>query len=358
LSDYDNLDDDISQIDYRKSVIAENGANLDIEIYAYILDPISTGDPLDAFGEGNPAALSALWLVQELKPKALYNGQTHIFDWDFTAESMRTIHLDLTNAEKDIIKRVLFNRQVDFNNEYLQFPMIMYSNLMTSVYWQLRYYIVINSRFNMQVTIDNALFSLSLESDYEYGVSPNMSGMIFNFRNIYDQLSLPSVNINNDFLAYEQGTYLINDLAKKYTNIKTMQIILPMMSPDQTIDPAATYINYNFHEISVFSGDDVIMPSLSAPDSDIGDIDGIFEPTVAEWWNVGAHLKNLGNEIVNLIWVKMNVRGLVASFDTIITKVSSLGSLLPPQIWAIVAIVVGASVVGLIILVVDKIGGD
>ena len=299
--------------------------------------------------------------LQYNKPIMRYLGKDYTLSWEGVDTSGRMLRLDLSDHEEDILKRILFNRTVDFSDEYFTISA-------TPVYdpfgagaeypldWQIRFYFVLTSTFNMNVNIAQTLISMSIDTDIdEYCIFP--SRMYFNFYNQYDQIFLPSLMIycdHNDTKAAQ--TRMIDNFGTLYTNVKRMTLGWQVESPNSDIDADATYIDYSIYELGAFSEQQIVMPVYIDPNSDLSGINDIFEPTIVEWWDIGGHLKNLFNSTINTIWVKWDLRGLIATFDDVISKVADIGALLPPAVWEVIAVVFSVSAIGLIFVFVDKAG--
>jgi hypothetical protein len=365
LSDYTDVGEDLTAIDFTKSVISEYGKNMSLELYAYFLDP-PYGNPYDPlmYDSDVMAQYCRDFYLAYNQPTMRYLDQNYTLSWAGVDESGRMLRLDLSDREEDILKRILFNRTVDFSDEYFTISA-------TPVYdpfgageeypldWQIRFYFVLTSTFNMNVNIAQTLISMSIDTDIDeyttidwalYG----FNRMYFNFYNQYDQIFLPSLMINNNTRAAQ--TRMIDNFGTLYTNVKRMALSWQMASPNSNIDADATYINYSIHELGAFSEQQIVMPVYIDPNSDLSGINDIFEPTIVEWWDIGGHLKNLFNSIINTIWVKWDLRGLIATFDDVISKVADIGALLPPAVWEVIAVVFSVSAIGLIFVLVDKAG--
>ena len=232
-----------------------------------------------------------------------YLDKNYTLSWAGVDESGRMLRLDLSDHEEDILKRILFNRTVDFSDEYFTISA-------TPVYdfygageeypldWQIRFYFVLTSTFNMNVNIAQTLISMSIDTDIdEYS---DFNTMYFNFYNQYEQIFLPSLMITNNTRAAQTR---IIDFGTLYTNVKRMTFGWEIASPNSDIDADATYINYSIHELGAFSKQQIVMPVYIDPVSDLSGINDIFEPTIVEWWDIGGHLKNLFNSTINTIWV-------------------------------------------------------
>lgn len=369
LSDYTDVGEDLTSIDFTKSVISEYGKNISLELYAYFLDP-PFGSPYDPlmYDSDVMAQFCRDFYLTYNHPTMRYLDKNYTLSWAGVDESGRMLRLDLSDHEEDILKRILFNRTVDFSDEYFTISA-------TPVYdfygageeypldWQIRFYFVLTSTFNMNVNIAQTLISMSIDTDIdEYPTNGSPYGwalygfntMYFNFYNQYEQIFLPSLMINNNTKTAQ--TRIIDNFGTLYTNVKRMTFGWQMASPNSDIDADATYINYSIHELGAFSEQQIVMPVYIDPASELSGINDIFEPTIVEWWDIGGHLKNLFNSIINTIWVKWDLRGLIATFDDVISKVADIGALLPPAVWEVIAVVFSVSAIGLIFVLVDKAG--
>ncbi|MCK9576792.1 MAG: hypothetical protein M0R51_12795 [Clostridia bacterium] len=365
LSDYTDVGEDLTAIDFTKSVISEYGKNMSLELYAYFLDP-PYGNPYDPliYDSDVLAQYCRDFYLYYNTPTMRYLDKNYTLSWAGVDESGRMLRLDLSDHEEDILKRILFNRTVDFSDEY-------FTIAATPVYdpfgageeypldWQIRFYFVLTSTFNMNVNIAQTLISMSIDTDIdEYTTNDwalyGFNTMYFNFYNQYDQIFLPSLMVNNDTRAPQ--TRMIDNFGTLYTNVKRMTFGWQMASPNSNIDADATYIDYSIHELGAFSEQQIVMPVYIDPDSDLAGINDIFEPTIVEWWDIGGHLKNVFNSIINTIWIKWDLRGLIATFDDVISKVADVGALLPPAVWTVIAVVFSVSAIGLIFVLVDKAG--
>lgn len=373
LSDYTDVGEDLTSIDFTKSVISEYGKNISLELYAYFLDP-PFGNPYDPlmYDSDVMAQYCRDFYLQYNKPIMRYLGKDYTLSWEGVDTSGRMLRLDLSDHEEDILKRILFNRTVDFSDEYFTISA-------TTVYdpfgageeypldWQISFYFVLTSTFNMNVNIAQTLISMSIDTDIDkyttidwalYG----FNRMYFNFYNQYDQIFLPSLMIYCNHIcdpiwpSKAAHTYMIDNFGTLYTNVKRMTLGWLIASPNSDIDADATYIDYSIYELGAFSEQQIVMPVYIDPNSDLSGINDIFEPTIVEWWDIGGHLKNLFNSIINTIWVKWDLRGLIATFDDVISKVADIGALLPPAVWEVIAVVFSVSAIGLIFVFVDKAG--
>ena len=367
LSDYADIGEDLTTVNWQKSIFSEYGRNVTIDLYAYFFDPPygSYYDPI-YYDSDVMAQYCRDFYIYYNNPTMRYMDKDYTLSWVGDDTSGRVMRLELSADDEIILKRILFDRSVDFDEQYFKIRAERIydpygGGIEYPLDWQVRFYFVLSNTYNMCVNIEQILISSSIESDIDEYDSTDwalygFNTMFFNWYNKYDELYLPSLMVVNDTRTAQSR--LIDNFGLQYTNVKRLVFGWQMASPNDLGDADAQYVDYYLHEIGAFSQQQTITPIDIIPDEDISGIDDLFEPTVAEWWDIGAHLKNLGNEIVNLFWIKMNVRGLVESFDTIIDKAESIGEILPPSVWAVVAIVFGAIGVGIIILIVDKIGGD
>ena len=334
MTDYQNLGDDLTSIDFSNSVIANFGENVNLEMFAYFYDSPT----------GLPGEFVANNYIVNNHPTISYGGNEFSLDWTTSDYSSRVLQLDLTDQEESALKRVLFNRFIDRENEFFRLNISRDYILDQPVH----FWFQLSSIFDLKVTCKSFLYSLEFENpDPEYIIGPHF--FFTKFYDVNDNLIDPSLmGIGYNNAGWQ--TIVVDDVGS-YSDIKKISLEFEIASIP-TVYPISDF-EISFYEFGVFAETDVFIPTTI--DSNLGG--NLLPDQACDWWQIGCQLTNLMNNLVNTIYSGLHLDEIIATVDGIIDSVGSYWSMLPPQLKAITEIIGGAIVVGLIYVVVDSIKG-
>jgi len=333
-SDYTNLGNDLTGINYSRSIIDTYGANIDIDIYAYFYDtPVIDGD------------VNAQYYVTLNNPVIKYGTKTETLSWTLSSYSDRVVLLEMDDEQEELAKRALFDRNIDGtingdndagDNGFMSFVLEP-----TSVDY-VKFYIVFSSVFDLRVDLAAVMLSYEMDNGTnEFGI---VQECYFKFEDKYSNIIAPSLHGN----LSDYGTYVIDDFGSQYTDVSAFNVEFKFTTPE----PAEDDITFYLYELGAFSSNDVVFgfiaPELPLP----------FEPGVCDWYEFGCQAKNGANEFVAWFYEKLDIAEIVGYFETIIDGGTMVISLAPDSVIAAFT-VIGAGIILVISLVIlDKVKGN
>jgi len=333
-SSYTDLGDDLTGIDYKKSVIDTYGENIEISLYAYFFDtPLLDG------------VTAAQYYYTVNNPEISWRDTSYILDWSYSDYSDRVLWLDLDDDQTTILKRALFDRHIgsDFDTDYTDDEGYLKLDIEGTAVDNVKFYIVFSSVFDLRVDIESFLISFDTDTgDNEFNINQEL---YIKCQDKYDQTLLPALFS----LLGDYGTFVFTDFGSQYTDVQSFNIEFEFTSPEPD-DPDLTQTIYLF-ELGAFSSSDVVIgiydPELPLP----------FDPQVCDWYELGCQAKNGANEFVAWFYEAFDIDGITASFTAFFDSFDQVINLLPDEIVIILAIVGSALVAIVIIVVVDRITG-
>jgi len=324
LANYSHLGSDLTSLDYSKSIIDNYGDNVDLQIYAYVYDTGPTAHTYDIW-----------WYTEFEHPYMVYLGKTYTFNWVVSDYSRYVMYLEMTDEENEILKRILFNREIDVDNEYFTFNVTATNLSYTNIWLEL------TSTFRLNVDIESILLSRKTVTDNDFNL---VNYMYYKFYDRHGDLLLPSLKFN---IGDTFRTVLVNDFGSNYTDISQFRIALDVASPDE--DDTYTLESHYFYELGIFSSSDVLFVN----DIDT-DIDNIFESEICNWYDVVCGGKNLVNDMWASIYNKLRIADIIDSFDNIYDKVNTVVSILPAGVKAIAIVIIVSSLGVIALFIVDR----
>jgi hypothetical protein len=333
-SSYTDLGDDLTGIDYKKSVIDTYGENIEISLYAYFFDtPLLSG------------ITAAQYYYTVNNPEISWRDTSYSLDWSYSDYSDRVLWLDLDDDQTTILKRALFDRHIgsDFDTDYTDDEGYLKLDIEGTAVDNVKFYIVFSSVFDLRVDIESFLISFDTDTgENEFNINQEL---YIKCQDKYDQTLLPALFS----LLGDYGTFIFTDFGSQYTDVQSFNIEFEFTSPEPD-DPDLTQTIY-LYELGAFSSSDVVIgiydPELPLP----------FDPQVCDWYELGCQAKNGVNEFVAWFYEAFDIDGITASFTAFFDSFDQVINLLPDEIVIILAIVGSALVAIVIIVVVDRITG-
>lgn len=324
-TDYENLGDDLTGLNYSKSIIDVYGDNVDVDIFAYVYDS-------DVSAEYN-----AEWYINHNHPSMLYLGETYILSWEQSDYSQYVIHLVLSDDESEILRKILFDRYINQEDEWFRFKVEATDTSYTKIWFQL------STSFRLNVDIESMLVSTWTDTDNEFNI---VHHTWYKFYDKYGRLILPALRFNSEESTF--NTRLYNDFGTQYTDISEFAIEIKYTSPDE-FDPY-TFETHYFYELGIFSSSDVIFTHTQDTD-----IDSLWDNQVCNWYDLPCQAGNAVNRMFTDIYNAMNFGAIVALFTNIFSYIALVVNLLPSgaQI-AIVAILLTGLGTAVILIIVDR----
>lgn len=325
LTNYDDLSENLDSIDYSKSVISNYGDNVDIDIFAYVY---STDDePIAGWN-------TAHYIAQE-HPVLQYMDKTYTLDWEPVDYSLYVIHLKMSDVEKNILKRILFNRYIDKDNEFFSF------NVSATTYSYTKLWFELSNVFDLKVHIGSVLISHETTSDNEFSL---ISHMYYKFYDLKNNLLLPSPKM---YLGSVFRTELV-PVNNTYTDVSKFTIALDVTSPDENATDVSE--THYFYELGIFSMNDVFIPSYIS-DSELGEM---FPTQICDVMQFGCHATNLFNNIAKTVYKTLNVNGIISTFDNLFNSINNIWAVLPEELHVVIVIVLSSVGVGITFVIVER----
>lgn len=320
---YSNLNENLKVIDYTKSIIDNDGRNIDLDLSLYFYD-INT----------IPGYVQAYYYKENNHPTMKYNGVEYVLNWVYSDYSQRVLILDLTDEEELILKKILFNRYIDRGEEYFNFKAEM--SYTTAKMW-----FTIGSKFDLLVDVKSFLLSRETITENDFNIVNEM------YIKTYDQsdnLLLPSLKLDISDLF---RTIYVGDFGSKYTNISKFNFEFLLVSP--TVSDTYQEENHYFYEIGIFSSDKVLHPSAIE-----SDIDSLWDMKTCDWYQIGCHLSNFANDVLTTTYNRMNIDAIIAFFDGIIDDVTQVVDTVPSGVKTVFTVLFAGLGVALIIVIIEK----
>lgn len=327
-SDYLDLGEDLTGIDYTKSIIDTNGNNLDLNLSAYFYDTYN-GDTLIS------GVFTALDYIEDNHPVMYYNGETIELNWIFSDYSKRVIILDMTDEQKTILKTILFNRNIDRSQEFF------YIKVESGFLGEAKFWFSLSSKFDLLVNAKSFLISRKTVSLNDFNI---MNEMYIKTYDQYNNVILPALKFN---IGNTVKTSYVDNYGSMYSDISRFNFEFLLSSPSN--DDTSNYELLFFYELGIFSANEVIQPPVI--DSDI---DFLWDMKVCDFYQIGCHLGNFANETVSTIYTKMKIDEIVGFFDGINESASRVLSIVPDNIGAIIAVILGGVGVAIIVVIIER----
>lgn len=327
-SDYLDLGEDLTGIDYTKSIIDVNGENIDLDLNAYFYDTWNGSTLISGI-------YTALDYVNDNHPIMYYNGETYTLNWAISDYSQRVIYLDLSEEEEEILKRILFNRTINRTQEFF------YIKVETGFLGDAKFWFSLGSKFDLLVDAKSFLISRKTVTLNDYNVMNEM------YIKTYDQngnVILPALMFN---IGQTVKTSYVDDFGSLYTNISRFNFEFELNSP--SIESTYDYELLFFYELGIFSSDKVIQP----PKID-SEIPYLWDMKVCDFYQIGCHLGNFANETVSTIYSNLKIDEITDFFDGISESASKILSIVPDNIGAIIAVILGGVGVALIVVIIER----
>lgn len=327
-ANYTNLQENLTGIDYTKSIIDNDGKNIDLDLSLYFYDTVVNGTTISGI-------YSARFYVNTNHPTMKYNNEIYTLNWVFSDYSERVIILELTDKQELILKKILFNRYIDRDNEYFNFK------AETRYFPYAKMWFTIGSKFDLLVDVKSFLLSRETITQNDFNI---INEMYIKTYDTDDNLLLPSLKMN---IADTFRTVYVDDFGSQYTNISKFNFEFLITSPDRTDDYMEE--NHYFYEIGIFSSDKVLHPSFIE-----GDIDSLWDMKTCDWYQIGCHLSNFANEVLTTTYNKLNIDAIIAFFDGIIDDVTQVVDTVPSGVKTVFAVLFTGLGVALIIVIIEK----
>jgi len=329
---YTDLGTDLTSIDYTKSVIDNYGKNINLDLNAYFYDTTAVigGETITIPGEWN-----AQDYVTNNHPIMLFNGVEYTLDWVVSDYSAKVLHLDLDDDQELILKKILFNRNIDPDNEYFQFDVTIGLLDYVSIWFSL------GSKFDLLVDIESFMISRETKTLNDFNV---LNFMIIKCYDQDDNLLLPSLKLNIGDLF---KSYIVDDFGSSYSNISKFNFEFDFKSPSE--DDAYTYEEHYFYEIGIFSSDKVL--HVTEIDSDL---DSLWNMKTCDWYQIGCHLSNFTNELLTSIYNKLQIGDIIAFFDNIFDDVSQVFNILPDGVITVLIVLFSGLGVAMIVVIIER----
>lgn len=338
LSSYADMGNDLTGINYSKSIIDTYGENIDIDIYAYFYDTTYY-----------PGHTTATYYRLYNNPTIQYLGNTEVLSWTESEYSDRVLLLETTDEQNELLRRALFDRFVgtDFDTDFTDDDGFLMIDVEAMSGDTVKFYFVLSSTFDLRVDISSFLISWDTDThENEFSV---VQEMYIKCQDKYDRTLLPALSASMG----DYGTVLINDFGSQYTDVQSFNVEFEFTSPD-SIDPSLVQTLY-LYELGAFSSNDVVIgfinPDLPLP----------FEPGVCDWYEFGCQAKNGVNEFVAWFYEKLDIAEIVGYFQNIIDGGAVVLSLMPDSLVAAFTVIGAGIVLAITYGILHKIhggGGD
>jgi len=324
--DYPNILEDISTVDYSTSVIANYGDNVDISIFAYMYTE-----------EGYLNVYQYAMLYEEAKPIMRYKGKTYTLNWVFSDYSNQVMTLQMSDAEKTILKRILFNRNIDTENEYFRFDVVGHELGDTRLWFQF------TNTFNLKVNIKSVLFSRNVESANDFNM---VNTMFYKFFDTKGNLLEPSIRV----IIGDMFESRLIDVGSRFTDVSRFNIELDVSSPLSEF--ATSYVEeHYFYELGIFSDSDVYIPSFTSE----SELDDLFPNQVCNAFEFGCQANNTLNNIARTLYTKLNIPAILDNLTMFFDKTVLFIELMPDVASSIILSgVIAFIVIGVTYVIVDR----
>lgn len=325
---YANIQENLTGIDYTKSIIDNDGKNVDLDLSLYFYDTVVNGVTI-------PGTYTAIDYQNANHPTMKYNNEIYTLNWVFADYSQRVLILELTDEQELILKKILFNRYIDRDNEYFNFK------AETGFFSYAKMWFTIGSKFDLLVDVKSFLLSRETITQNDFNI---INEMYIKTYDTDDNLLLPSLKMN---IADLFRTVYVDDFGSQYTNISKFNFEFLITSPDTTDD--YTEEEHYFYEIGIFSSDKVLHPSFIE-----SDIDSLWDMKTCDWYQIGCHLSNFANDALTTTYNRMNIDAIIAFFDGIIDDVTQVVDTVPSGVKTVFTVLFAGLGVALIIVIIEK----
>jgi len=274
-----------------------------------------------------------------------YKGANRQIYWKESDYNYNVLFLDVTDSDTDMIKRILFGREID-TNDYIKFTIEPASWFSTNAV----IYLIISSKFLLNVNIES--FLISYYNVQETNATSANNDLYINMRDANNVIIQPGLQYDMvESPVSDPYTYQLTNFGQTYTNVRSFQFIIR----SQSADPAASDDNdyLYLYELGAFSSNDVFIPDEI--DSDIG---LLWDQKVCEWYQIGCQLSNFGNETVSTIYYSLRIDDMVDAVQDIFDSVSAVYTIMPTSVQTILIIVASFMGIGLIFVIVNSVKGD
>jgi hypothetical protein len=305
--DYPDLVDDLTGIDYTKSIVNRNGTNITLDVEMYFYDVTYQGTSV-------PGTWFAEYYILNNFPQIKIFDKIYQLNWVMSNYSDRVIILDLDTTERNALKQVLFNRNIDRFEEYFAFSVEAFDFDIFQAPASL--YFVLSSTFDLLVDAKSFLLSREVVTDNDFNILNTM------FIKTYDR----NGNLYLPALMFQMGdifmTSYVDNFGSGYTNISRFNFEFKLGSPN----PDAPYNSetHRFYEIGMFSSNQVIQ--INPVESDIG---VLFPQQICDWYQFGCHTSNIFNDLASTIYNGLQIESLIDSVTSVIDSVALFLSLAP-----------------------------
>ena len=326
-NDYSDLGEDLTGVDYTKSVISNYGDNINIDMYVYI-------NPSDSLTYDT---FNIAWYIENNFPELKYLGNTYNLVWEQVDYSDHVIHLVMSDIQQDIFKRILFNRFIDQSDEYFKLEIECTPLTDISMWFE------ISTAFNLKVGIKSLLLARNTVTDNDFNM---VNALYYKFIDISGDLMLPALKVN---IGDTSKNTFINDFGSQYSDVSEFIIAFDIASPP--LGSAYELETHYIYELGLFSSNNVFIPTMPTT----SELEAMFPNDVCDWYQFGCQATNIINNIGETLYVKLNIPAIVAVFSGIIASISNIVAITPEPVAIIIYIVLGAVSTGLILLLVERI---
>jgi len=334
-SDYTNLGDDITSINFSRAVIDTYGENIDINIYAYFFDT-------DNYSGNTTAVYYRLYN----NPVIEYLNRTETLSWIESDYSERVLLLDMTDEQNELLRRALFDRHIggnfdaDFTNDD-GFLMLDIEGMAPDA---VKFYVVFSSTFDLRVDISS--FLISYDTDTHDNTFSIIQQMYFKCQDKYDRTLLPAIKL----AMGDYETVVIDNVGSQYTDVQSFNVEFEFVSPDGA-DPSLVHTIY-LYELGAFSSNNVVIGKIDT------ELPLPFEPGVCDWYEFGCQAKNGANEFVAWFYEKLDIAEIVGYFDTIIDGGTVVLSLMPDSLVAAFTVIGAGIIIAVSLAILHKLQGS
>jgi len=334
-SDYANLGDDITSINFSRSVIDTYGENIDINIYAYFFDT-------DNYSGNTTATYYRLYN----NPVIEYLNRTETLSWIESDYSERVLLLEMTDEQNELLRRALFDRHIggnfdaDFTNDD-GFLMLDVEGMAPD---SVKFYVVFSSTFDLRVDISS--FLISYDTDTHENLFSIVQQMYFKCQDKYDRTLLPAIEL----AMSDYDTIVIDNVGSQYTDVQSFNVEFEFVSPDGADDSIVQTLY--LYELGVFSSNNVVIGNIDT------ELPLPFEPGVCDWYEFGCQAKNGANEFVAWFYETLDIAEIVGYFDTIVAGGSIVLSLMPDSLVAAFTVIGAGIIIAVSLAILHKLQGS
>jgi len=305
-NDYSNMGEDLTSINYSQSVIDNYGDNVDIDVYAYVYDTGPIG-----------VVYNTAYYIENNHPTLKYNDQEYVLSWEYVDYSEYVIHLVMSDVQKEILKRILFDRFIDPDTQYFAFDVQSTGASYVKLWFSL------TNTFRLNVDIESVLISRDVQTDNAFNIE---NIMYFKFYDKYGDILLPALKM---IVGDVFETRLIDNFGSQYTDISQFAIEMELTSPDE--DDPYTVEHHFLYELGIFSSSDIVFIAPGSPE-----IDQLWDSQVCNWYDLVCQSKNAINSLFTDIYNALHIGEIINAFNSVIASIEVAIDILPDGIKAIV----------------------